>query len=103
MDCHGTADQYATLRTSGPASQGRSLARATNSDGRRRFVWRDEQLYQRLVLPPHKELAVSQVRDSVTPGHPEYNEKSARAKTVAKGSPARYGLNVPAADRAIQI
>jgi hypothetical protein len=101
IDCHGTVDAYAKLRTSGPAAQdGRSLARATNMDGRRRFVWRDGRLYQRLVLPPHTELAVSQVRDSVTPGHSEYSEKSARAKTVARGNPGRSGLGVPVADRA---
>ena len=56
-------------------------------DGRLRFQWRDDVLYQRLILPPHQELAVRQVRDSVDPRHPAYNPKAHRAKLVARRSP----------------
>ncbi len=101
-DCHGTADEYATLRSSGPASpeNGRDLSRLRNSDNRNRFDWRGGKLYQRLILPPHNEFAVSQVKDSVTPGNPEYNAKAARAKMMAKGGDQKWGRNVDKADRA---
>jgi hypothetical protein len=101
-DCHGTADARPTLRTSGPAAPpgGTDLSLLSNMDGKPRFVWRGNRLYQRLILPPHEELEISQVIDSVTPGHPAYNAGSARAKTVAKGDPDRWGRNVKQGDRA---
>ncbi|MBY0401802.1 cytochrome c3 family protein, partial [Myxococcota bacterium] len=102
QDCHGTADAYASLKTSGPASpqQGRDLSRLKNADNRNRFEWRGGKLYQRLILPPHAEFAVSQVKDSVTPGNPEYNAKAARAKLMAKGSGQQFGLGVAKGNRA---
>jgi len=84
QDCHGGVDAYATLRSSGPAAPpgGTDLSLLRNEDGRRRFVWREGKLHQRLVLPPYRELEVSQVKDSVNPASPAYNAKSARAKLV---------------------
>ncbi|HIG72941.1 MAG TPA: hypothetical protein EYQ46_23335, partial [Myxococcales bacterium] len=101
-DCHGTPDYYADLLTSGPASPegGRDISRLKNADNRDRFEWRGGKLYQRLILPPHKEFQVSQVRDSVTPGNPEYNEKAARAKLMAKGDGTDWGTAVDKASRA---
>ncbi len=101
-DCHGTADEYATLRSSGPASPegGRDLSRLRNADNGKRFEWRGGKLYQRLILEPHNEFAISQVKDSVTPGNPEYNEKAARAKMMAKGYGQKYGRNVSKENRA---
>ncbi|MCR9093904.1 MAG: hypothetical protein NXI30_06795 [bacterium] len=101
-DCHGTADEYATLKTSGPASppDGRDLSRLRNADNRKRFEWRGGKLYQRLLLPPHNEFQVSQVKDSVTPGNPEYNRKAARAKMMSKGTDQSWGTGVAKADRA---
>ena len=101
-DCHGTADKYATLKTSGPASpvEGRDLSRLRNQDNRKRFEWRGGKLYQRLSLPPHNEFAVSQVKDSVTPGNPEYNEKAARAKMMSKGTDQSWGTGVSKENRA---
>ncbi|MFK7896037.1 MAG: hypothetical protein AB8G23_09395 [Myxococcota bacterium] len=101
-DCHGTADKYATLRSSGPASPegGRDLSRLRNADNSKRFEWRGGKLYQKLILAPHKEFAVSQVKDSVTPGNPEYNKKAARAKMMAKGYGQKYGQNVSKENRA---
>jgi hypothetical protein len=97
-DCHGTTRGRARLRTSGPAAPpgGNDLSLLRNLDGRRRFVWRGGRLYQRLVLPPHRELEVTQVVDTITPGHPAYNPRAARAKTVARGAPSLWG---PAAER----
>ena len=103
-DCHGTVDEYATLRTSGPAAPdgGVDLSRLRNADNRNRFEWRGGRLYQRLILPPHQEFQVSQVKDSVTPGNPAYNREAARAKTIAKGSrdDERWGSRVSKSDRA---
>ncbi|MDZ7684207.1 MAG: hypothetical protein U5O39_03705 [Gammaproteobacteria bacterium] len=42
VDCHGTADTYPTLRTSGPAAPpgGTDLSLLRNPDGESRFEWR---------------------------------------------------------------
>ncbi len=101
-DCHGTADALATLRTSGPAAPpgGTDLALSRNSDGRRRFVWRDGRLYQRLILPPHDELEVSQVMYSIDAGRSDYNPLAARAKTLAAGSSGAWGDEAYGMERA---
>jgi hypothetical protein len=101
-DCHGTAEKYATLRTSGPAAPpgGSDLSVLRNMDGSPRFEWRKGKLYQRLILPPHKELQVSQILDSVTPGHPEYNARAARAKTLATGTGMAWGAAARGCGRA---
>jgi hypothetical protein len=85
-DCHGTAREYATLRTSGPAapSGGTDLTLGTSPAGRRRFTWRGGKLYQRAMLEPDREWEVVQVKDTVTPGNPRYNELSRLAKTLQK-------------------
>jgi hypothetical protein len=101
-DCHGTASARATLLTSGPAAPpgGNDLLALRNMDGGRRFVWRNGKLFQRLILPPHDERPVAQVMDSITPGSPSYNAKAARAKTVSRSDPERFGNGVAPADRA---
>lgn len=101
-DCHGTADARPTLRTSGPAAPpgGHDLSRLRNEDGRRRFVWRGDELFQRSILPPHDELKVSQVIDSVTPDHADYNPKAARAKTMAAGPSMAWGEEADDCERA---
>ena len=130
-DCHGSADSYPNLHTSGPAARpgGLDLKLLRNSDGRRRFVWRgsecakpatetrDCKLYQRPVLwskgsqPPAKiaealgpdmEWEVSLVKDTVDPGHADYNEKAARAKLVSKGTDFKWGPGIASGDRAHQ-
>ena len=85
-DCHGSASEYPSLRTSGPAAPpaGNDLRALRNSDGRRRFEWVEGGLVQRSVLDPSKEWKVSLVKDSVSPAHPDYNEKSARAKLMKR-------------------
>jgi len=105
-DCHGTADRYPSLKTSGPAAPrgGTDLSLLRVPDGRKRFEWREGKLYQRSALDPNLEWAVSLVRDSVNPRHPRYNEKSARAKLVARGAfdnfAQHWGPGVPANERA---
>lgn len=85
-DCHGTAKAYPNLFTSGPAALdgGNDLGAIRNPDGRLRFEWVGEKLIQRSVLDPSLEWEMSLVKDSVTKGHPGYNEKAARAKLMSK-------------------
>ena len=103
QDCHGTADAYPTLKSSGPAARpgGRDLSTALVSWGRPRFEWDGDTLYQNSSLTPGLRWAVSLVKDSVSPDHAEYNEKAARAKLM-RADPKRqdWGPGVAAADRA---
>jgi hypothetical protein len=90
-DCHGTADKYPALRTSGPASQpgGLDMSLLRTQDGRKRFEWRGGRLFQRSALNPDLEWEMTLTKDTVTPGHPKYNEKAARAK-VTRSSSGEY-------------
>lgn len=84
-DCHGTAQSYPGLRTSGPAAPpgGTDMRLYRNPDGQRRFEWQGDSLIQRSVLDPGLEWTLSLVKDSVDPAHAEYNEKAARAKLMS--------------------
>ncbi len=91
QDCHGGVGGYTKLRTSGPAAPpgGTDLLGGTTPFGARRFSWRHDdagrvQLVQRSMLEPEREWVVPQVKDSMTPGHPRYNPRSAWAKTVRR-------------------
>jgi hypothetical protein len=86
QDCHGTAAAKASLKTSGPAAQtgGRDLSLMRTPFGDSRFIWKNGDLYQRSTLTKGLEWKVSQVRDSVDPSSSEYNQKSARAKTMQR-------------------
>lgn len=90
-DCHGTADAYPTLLTSGPAAppKGNNLALLRNPDGKRRFEWGEDsmgrrQLIQRSIVDPDLEWRVSLVKDTVDPGSPRFNAKAARAKLMSR-------------------
>jgi hypothetical protein len=110
-DCHGTADAYPTLLTSGPAAPptGTNLALLRNPDGRRRFEWLDDpagggrRLVQRSLTDPSVEWNVSLVRDSVTRGNSHFNARAARAKLmgrVGSDGQAPWGGGVAPEDRA---
>jgi len=92
-DCHGTADKYPTLRTSGPAARpgGMDMALLRTQDGRRRFEWVGGKLIQRSALDPKLEWTMTLVKDTVTPGNTKYNEKAARAKLMHTGAEGRGG------------
>jgi len=92
-DCHGTADKYPALRTSGPAARpgGLDMTLLRTQDGRRRFEWRKGKLYQRSALDPEREWEMTLVKDTVTPGNPKYNAKAARAKLMHSGEEGRAG------------
>jgi hypothetical protein len=101
-DCHGTADSYPTLLTSNPAAPpgGHDLSLLRNPDGRRRFEWRGSKLYQRSMLDPDLEWEMSLVKDTVTPGHADYNGLAARAKLMSDGTEMEWGLGVDSDERA---
>ena len=84
-DCHGTAQAYPDLRTSGPAAPpgGTDMRLYRNADGKKRFEWQNSQLVQRSVVTPGLEWNLSLVKDTVNPEHPSYNEKAARAKLMS--------------------
>ena len=96
-DCHGTAQSYPNLRTSGPAAPpgGTDMRLYRNEDGKRRFVWQGDKLIQRSILDPDVEWTLSLVKDSVNPKHAEYNEKAARAKLMSNDVQSQdWGLGV---------
>ncbi len=110
-DCHGTADAYPTLRTSGPAAppKGSNLALLRNPDGQRRFEWTwdnmgRQKLIQRSIVDPELEWEVSLTKDSVDAASPHFNAKSARAKLMARSGAEsgqfEFGTGIAAGDRA---
>jgi hypothetical protein len=110
-DCHGTADAYPSLRTSGPAAppKGTDLSLLRNPDGRRRFEWTygddgRQVLIQRSIVDPELEWQISLTRDSVDPQSREFNAKSARAKLMSKQGAEtglfEFGTGIAPEDRA---
>ena len=105
QDCHGTADRLPNLRTSGPAAPpgGTDLSRLRLPDGRLRFEWIGNELWQRSVVNPEMSWKMSLVKNSVTPGNKDYNPKAARAKLVSRDTRSQaFGKQVAAKDRAHQ-
>ena len=110
-DCHGTADAWPTLRTSGPAAPpaGNNLALLRNPDGKRRFEWTYDSmgrqvLVQRSIVDPSLEWQVSLVRDTIDAASPRFNAKAARAKLMSRAGAEtgkfEFGPGVAPADRA---
>lgn len=102
-DCHGTADKYPNLRTTGPAAPpgGNDLSLIRNPDGKKRFEWSKGKLIQRSLINPGMEWEMSLVKDSVNPKHNEYNAKSARAKLMSKKTDTlAWGPGIMPDDRA---
>ncbi|HEY0942899.1 MAG TPA: hypothetical protein VGE08_22635 [Steroidobacter sp.] len=87
-DCHGTALQLPNLYTSGPAALGGGVDMTTlrTPDGRRRFEWVGDALYQRSMMEPGVEWRLSLVKRTVDPNSAEYNPKAARAKLMSKNT-----------------
>ena len=66
-------------------------------DGRRRFEWVGDALYQRSMMDPNLEWKMSIVRNAVDSLSPEYNEKAARAKLMSRNtSTLEWGKDVKA-------
>jgi len=103
IDCHGDAKKYPNLYTSGPAALegGIDLRLLRTPDGRRRFEWIGDALYQRSMLDPKLEWRMSLVKDTLDPANPAYNPKAARAKLMSRDTQSqRWGQNVPEAELA---
>jgi len=101
-DCHGTMNARAALRTSGIAAANRGtrppLPASADSgidltelltpfDDQPRFVQAQgarTTVVQRSMVTRGLQWVIPQVIDSITPGNPRYNEKSAWAKTLLK-------------------
>lgn len=110
-DCHGTADEFPTLRTSGPAAppNGNDLSLLRNQDGKRRFEWTTDAkgervLIQRSIVDPKLEWKVSLVREAVDRDSAYFNPLAARSKLMGKvgKETGRYewGPGVAKSDRA---
>jgi len=86
VDCHGTINGRAKLRTTSPAAPkgGHDLLTGLTPWGKRRFEWVGLDLIQRSMVDETLEWRVSQVIDSIDPASADYNEKSAVAKTILK-------------------
>ena len=85
VDCHGTIQQKATLKTSGPASANdlsSNLLRMRTPFKQARFYWREGKLWQRSNVDAGVEWEVVQTLDTITPGNEHYSEKSRLAKTL---------------------
>jgi hypothetical protein len=97
-DCHGSVNKRVTattIRTSGFGAPdgGNPMNHPArgNPFNRARFVERDGKLFQRSMVEQNDpatgkplEWEVTQVLDTITPGNPHYNPKSARAKTMLR-------------------
>jgi hypothetical protein len=88
VDCHGTVDRVATLRTSGPASNtsspegGRDLRTLRTPSGKRRFVVEGDRIFQNSMVEENLTWEIKQTKATVDPGSEHYNAVSAFAKTV---------------------
>jgi LVIVD repeat len=98
-DCHGTVNKRVTaqtIQTSGfgpnEGSHSRMIPRRAGTPfNRDRFLQRGDKLIQRSMVEQTDpatgkalEWEVPQVLDTITPGNPRYNAKSARAKTMLR-------------------
>jgi hypothetical protein len=101
-DCHGTAMRYPDLKTHGPAAPptGTDLTNLRTADGRARFEWRGDKLFQRSAVYPGLEWEMTLVKDTVTPGNPKYNPRAARAKLMSSGTSMRWGPGIPQSELA---
>jgi hypothetical protein len=114
QDCHGNADKYPTLRSSGPAAPpgGRDFSKLRTQSGQLRFEWkgsecdrpvtesRDCKLFQRSALDPNLVWQMSLVKDSVDPTKDGYNPKAARAKLMSARADQAWGPGVKPEERA---
>ncbi len=102
-DCHGTADSYPTLKTSGPDAgpYGKNLLLIRNPDGKKRFEWINGKLIQRSAVTPGLQWTMTLLKDTANPESPMYDAKSTRAHTVSNDpDDQQWGANVAEKDRA---
>jgi hypothetical protein len=91
VDCHGTADRLATLRTSGPASDtsspegGRDLRTLRTPSGKPRFYVEGDRVFQNSMVEENLTWEITQTKATLDPASDHYNELSAFAKTIRWG------------------
>ena len=106
IDCHGTTQSTANrfidgrwqMRTSGPAAadrpepyvDGRELTTMTTPFGKKRFEMRGDKLFQNSMVENGISWEVKQVKNTIDPGHKDYNALSALAKTVRFDEAGQY-------------
>jgi len=103
QDCHGTVDQYPSLKTSGPAASphGKDLKLIRNPDGKKRFEWVGGKLIQRSAVTPGLEWTVALLKDDSSPLSPTYDAKAVRAHTMSTNPDTQdWGADVPKEKRA---
>ncbi len=126
QDCHGNIRQRADekfakegsdpeLRTTGNAAPwktkdnplggnklngGKAQTIYPEGSPQKRFTIRDGMVIQHSAIYKDKEWIVKQVKDTITPGHPDYNEASARAKTMQRDAKS-WGTVPEAKDNAV--
>jgi hypothetical protein len=90
IDCHGTINARPTLITSGNGGlwNGTQVTnvdlRAGNTPAGPRFFWQGNKLFQRSMMSPDLIWEVPQTIDTIDPNSPQYNAKSAYAKTLRR-------------------
>jgi hypothetical protein len=94
VDCHGTISARPTLVTSG--NGGRIDLRESNTPFGPRFYWQGNDLFQRSTMTPDLRWQIPQTIDTIDPKSPDYNAKSAYAKTLRRDGVA-WG-DVPESD-----
>ncbi|MDB6025778.1 MAG: hypothetical protein JWM68_2001 [Verrucomicrobiales bacterium] len=82
IDCHGTVDKRPTLVTTG--NGGKVDLGKTSTPFGPRFEWEGKKLFQRSMMSPDRRWEIPQTLDTVDPGSPHYNAKSAYAKTLRR-------------------
>ena len=96
QDCHGTATAYEPARPDPPHPRGGTDLRLGSTPfGQRRFAWLPTgKLMQRSMVNPGMEWEVKQVKDTITAGHANYNERSHAAKAIQPHTAKLYLLRV---------
>jgi hypothetical protein len=94
IDCHGTINHRATLKTTGPASstsapEGRNLETLSTPFGKRRFERRGDKIFQNSMVEKDLCWEVVQVADTINPASEHYNVRARLAKTVRFGPDGR--------------
>jgi hypothetical protein len=96
VDCHGTASDVATLRTSGPAARdraagrdtgGRDLSELTTPFDQPRFLkpqGNRRVFVQRSMVTDGLQWQIPQLKESIAPDDPRYTARAAWAHTVQK-------------------
>lgn len=92
VDCHGSIQERAMLKTAGPAAPkgGTDLSTLRTPFGQRRFQWQGDTLIQRSTVTQNLQWPVTQTMDTLDPGsewsvkNPGRSQKSRLAKTLRR-------------------